>query len=423
MKNAVQITTLDNGFRIISENIAGFESAVVGVWAGVGARFETPAQNGIAHFLEHMAFKGTTSRTSLQIAESIENVGGYMNAYTGRETTAYYARVLRADTGLALDITSDIVLNAIFDARELELERGVILSEIGQMHDTPDDVIFEWLQELTYPNQPMGRGILGTAERVSAYSADDLRGFVRQHYHPASLVLSAAGAVDHDALVKQAQGVFADLPAGVMASADPAKYGGGDRREIKDLEQAHFALSLPSVGYKDDAIYTAQIYSMILGGGMSSRLFQELREKRGMCYTIYASQNSYADGGVLTIYSGTSGDDIAELPLLCCDEIRRMTDTITAEELARARAQFKAGMMMGQESTMARCDRNARMLQIWGRVPPLAEISAKLDAVSLEGIRDFGGRFTGGVVPSCSLYGPVSAAPDYGILSDRLQRG
>ncbi len=249
MKNAVQITTLDNGFRIISENIAGFESAVVGVWAGVGARFETPAQNGIAHFLEHMAFKGTTSRTSLQIAESIENVGGYMNAYTGRETTAYYARVLRADTVLALDITSVIVLNALFDARELELERGVILSEIGQMHDTPDDVIFEWLQELTYPNQPMGRGILGTAERVSAYSADDLRGFVRQHYHPASLVLSAAGAVDHDALVKQAQGVFAGLPAGVSATADPAKYGGGDRREIKDLEQAHFALSLPSVGY------------------------------------------------------------------------------------------------------------------------------------------------------------------------------
>ncbi|WP_417587020.1 M16 family metallopeptidase [Pararhodobacter oceanensis] len=415
-----QITTLDNGFRIVTEPIPGLASAAVGVWVTAGARHERSEQNGIAHFLEHMAFKGTAKRTSLQIAEEIEDVGGYINAYTSREMTAYYARVLEADVPLAMDVIADIVLNPAFDAREIEVERHVILQEIGQALDTPDDVIFDWLQEASYPDQALGRPILGPAERIANYGAEDLRGFVAGHYGPGQMILAASGAVHHDRIVRLAEELFGHLPAVEMPLAEPARFACNERREIKTLEQAHFALSLEGPGYRDADLFTAQIYSSVMGGGMSSRLFQKLREERGLCYTTFAQAGAHEDTGALTIYAGTGGRDLADLALLTIDELRRSTQDMSEAEVARARTQMKAGLLMGLESPSSRAERLARLLAVWGRVPSLSETIEKIDAVDLDAIRAFAEKTAAAGRLSMALYGPVADAPPLEALRERL---
>ncbi|MDO9524863.1 MAG: pitrilysin family protein, partial [Gemmobacter sp.] len=358
----IRLTTLPNGFRIVTDAMPWLKSASVGVWVTAGGRHERAEQNGIAHFLEHMAFKGTTKRSALQIAEQIEDVGGYINAYTSREMTAYYARVLEADVPLALDVISDIVLNPVFDPREIEIERGVILQEIGQALDTPDDIIFDWLQEAAYPDQAIGRTILGPEERVSGFSAADLRGFVGEHYGPDQMILSAAGAVDHDALVAEATGIFGGLQRIGTRLLQPARFTPGERREVKDLEQVHFALAFEAPSYRADDVYTAQVYSTAMGGGMSSRLFQKIREEKGLCYSIFAQSSAHEDTGMITIYAGTGADEIGELTDLTIAELKRAADDMTPGEVDRAKAQMRAGMLMGLESPSSRAERMARML-------------------------------------------------------------
>lgn len=411
--------TLPNGFRLVTEYMPGLKSAAIGVWITAGGRHERLEQNGIAHFLEHMAFKGTKRRTALQIAEAIEDVGGYINAYTSREVTAYYARVLENDVNLALDVIADIVLNPVFDPAEIEIERGVILQEIGQAHDTPDDVIFDWLQEESYRDQPLGRTILGPSDRVRGFSRDDLSTFVGEHYGPGEMILSAAGAVDHDALVELATRYFGKMTPRGSFEVDPARFIGGEARRAKDLEQAHFALAFEGPGYRDDAIYTAQIYSSALGGGMSSRLFQEVRERRGLCYTIFAQTGAYADTGTTMIYAGTSGDQIAELAHITIDEMKRAADTMSPEEVARARAQMKAGMLMGLESPSNRAERLARLVQIWGDVPSLDDTIARIDAVTTGDVRDFAAEIAANAPAALALYGPVERAPSLEDLRER----
>lgn len=417
---SIQLDTLPNGFRVATEHMPGVESAALGIWVTAGGRHELAVQNGIAHFLEHMAFKGTKRRTALQIAEEIEDVGGYLNAYTSREVTAYYARVLKEDVPLAFDVVSDIVLNPVFDAREIEVERGVILQEIGQALDTPDDVIFDWLQEVAYPDQPIGRTILGPTERVRAFGRDDLAGFVAQHYRPERMILSAAGAVDHDQIMRLAEATFGHLERGRDSLIEPAGFIGGERRELKTLEQVHFTLGFEAPGYGDEAIYTAQTYAGALGGGMSSRLFQELREKRGLCYTIFAQAGAYSDTGMMTIYAGTSSDEIAALARLTIDEVKRAADDMTVAEVDRARAQMKAGMLMGLESASSRAERLARQVSIWNRVIPIEETVARIDAVDLAGVRDFAGRMAGEARAALALYGLAEAAPGMDELRERL---
>ena len=417
---SIELHTLSNGLRIVTEHMPGLESAALGLWVSAGGRHEAADQNGIAHFLEHMAFKGTTRRTALQIAEEIEDVGGYINAYTSREVTAYYARVLKDDVPLALDLIADIVLNPIFDPREIEVERGVILQEIGQAADTPDDIIFDWLQEVSYPGQPLGRTILGPAERVRAFGRADFDRFVASHYGPGQLILSAAGAVDHDQIVRLAEAAFGHLRAVPVPLADPARFTGGERHEVKALEQAHFTLALEAPGYRSDDIHTAQIYASALGGGMSSRLFQEIREKRGLCYTIYAQVGAYDDTGMLTIYAGTSGEDLPELVGLTIDELKRSAEDMTHAELARARAQMKAGLLMGLESPSSRAERLARLVAVWNRVPPLEETVAQIEAVTLAGLRDHAVGLVGAGKAAMALYGPVAGAPDLTAVRERL---
>ncbi|KHQ54523.1 MULTISPECIES: M16 family metallopeptidase [Mameliella] len=416
---SVQIATLSNGLRVVTENMPGLQSAAVGLWVTAGGRHERKEQNGIAHFLEHMAFKGTKTRSALQIAEAIEDVGGYINAYTSREVTAYYARVLEPDVALAVDVIADILRDPVFDPREIEVERHVILQEIGQAHDTPDDVIFDWLQEQAYPDQPIGRTILGEAARVQGFDRGDLAGFVNEHYGPDQMILSAAGAVDHDSLVKQAEALFGDMVPRSALSADPARFHGGETRRTKDLEQAHLALAFEAPGYRDPAFYTAQIYSVALGGGMSSRLFQEIREKRGLCYTIFAQNGAYADTGMTTIYAGTSGAEMPELITLTVDEMKRSAEDMSPAEIERARAQMKAGLLMGLESPSSRAERSARMVQIWGEVPDIERTVAKIDAVTREDVLRFAEAQAAEAAAAMALYGPVAEAPTLSELQAR----
>ena len=406
----LRLDTLPNGFRIVTEHMPGLQSASVGIWVTAGGRHERAEQNGIAHFLEHMAFKGTKKRSALRIAEEIEDVGGYINAYTSKEMTAYYARVLSADVGLALDVISDIVLNPVFDEREIEVERHVILQEIGQALDTPDDIIFDWLQEASYPDQPFGRTILGPADRVAAFNREDLTRFVAEHYGPDQMILAAAGGVDHDAIVAQATEVFGGLKPVGAPTVQLAAFGGLERREIKDLEQVHFALAFESPNYRAPDVYAAQIYATALGGGMSSRLFQKIREERGLCYSIFAQSGAYEDTGQITIYAGTSENEISALMQLTVDELKRAADDMSDAEVARARAQLKAGLLMGLESPSSRAERLARLLAIWGRVPDVDEAVQKIDAVGTSDVRKYAAEMAGSRA-ALALYGPVGNAP------------
>jgi predicted Zn-dependent peptidase len=409
---SIQLHTLPNGMRVVTEHMPGLQSASIGVWVSAGGRHETVQQNGIAHFLEHMAFKGTTTRSALQIAEQIEDVGGYINAYTSRETTAYYVRVLNSDVPLAVDILSDILRNSVFDPREIEVERGVILQEIGQTLDTPDDIIFDWLQETAYPDQSIGRSILGPADNIKRFDRDDLTSFVSAQYQPQRMILAAAGGIDHDALLSLVTQAFQDLSPDVTPQLETiAKFSRGEYRNEKTLEQAHFALAFESPSYKSDDIYTAQVYSIALGGGMSSRLFQEAREKRGLCYSIFAQTGAYVDTGMTTIYAGTAGDQIAGLSRLTIDEFKRAADDMTQAEVDRARAQMKAGMLMGLESASNRAERLARMVQVWGYVPDLSEAVEKIDAVDLTSVKAYAEQVATTAKMASAIYGPISSAP------------
>ena len=416
----VLLTTLPNGLRIVTERMEGLASASVGIWLTAGGRHERPEQNGIAHFLEHMAFKGTKTRSAARIAEEIEDVGGYINAYTSREMTAYYARVLEADVPLALDVISDIVLNPVFDPREIETERHVILQEIGQALDTPDDIIFDWLQEAAFPNQALGRTILGPAERVSGFDRSDLTGFVAEHYGPGRMILAAAGAVDHDAVVRGAERAFGHLAPLGPRPVQAATWKGGQRREVKDLEQVHFALAFEAPSVRHDDFHTAQVYTTALGGGMSSRLFQKIREERGLCYSIYAQAGAYDDTGMLTIYAGTSASEIGELCGLTIDEMKRAAEDMTEAEIARARAQMKAGLLMGLESPSGRAERMARHVAIWGKVQSAEESAAEIEAVTRREVLRFAGGLVDGAMTALALYGPVRKAPSLTRLRERL---
>ncbi len=416
----VKFTKLGNGFTIATEFMPNFKTASIGVWIKVGGRHENKKQNGIAHFLEHMAFKGTKKRSSLEIAEEIETVGGYMNAYTSREMTNYYCRILSQDAGLALDVISDIVLHSTIRAEEVDLERNVILQEIGQTNDTPDDIIFDWLQEVCYPKQPIGRSILGSIENVRNFNRQDLLAFTRKNYKPNKMILCATGDIDHDNIVAKAENYFAHLSKAEDVLLQKAKFVGGEIRVEKPLEQAHFAISFEAPSVKSKDIFTSQIFSVIMGGGMSSRLFQEIREKRGLCYTIYSSLEALEDTGSITVYAGTSEEKVLELANVVSDEIKRASDTITVKELERSRSQIKAGMLMGLESTASRSERLARTISVWDRVVSIDETIAKIDNVSLDDLQSYSYSLCTSGKLGLALYGPVSNAPSSEELISRL---
>ncbi len=410
---AQKVSTLSNGLRVISDPMPHLESAAVGVWVDTGARHEDLAVNGISHVLEHMAFKGTETRSAREIAESVEAVGGHLNAYTSRDQTAYFARVLEDDVGLAVDILADILQNSVFDNDELIREKEVIVQEIGQTNDTPDDIIFDHLQETAFPDQSIGRSILGTADRVRSFDRDVISNYMKDRYTGQKLVLSASGAVDHDALVAMAEEKFSGILSKGVDGMEVATYKGGEYREARDLEQVHFALSVPGVSYDDDDFYAAQILAGLLGGGMSSRLFQEVREKRGLCYSIFSFASSFAETGLFSVYAGTGGDQIAELSSVVVDELLGSANSITESEAARARAQHKAGLLMGLESPGARCEVHARQMLIFDKIVSPTEIAKEIDAVSVERLVSVAKRMFEKATPTVTALGPVKNLETY----------
>ena len=381
-----RVTTLDNGLRIVTDSMATVETVSVGAWVDAGARHEHSGINGISHMLEHMAFKGTKRRSARDIAVEIENVGGHVNAYTSREHTAYYAKMLKNDAPLALDIIADILQHSVMDAEELERERAVILQEIHQSHDTPDDIVFDHFQETAYPDQAVGRPILGTLDLVSGFSRDTLMDYMRVNYTAPAIVVAAAGNIDHDTFATMATEAFSDLPTPSKHETEAALYTGGDFREQRDLEQVHVLLGLQGISYDDPDYHAASVYSTLLGGGMSSRLFQEIREKRGLVYSVYSFMSSFSDGGLFGIYAGTGESEVAEVLPVVCDELVKSTADINEEETERARAQLKSSILMALESTSARCEQAARQLMVYGRIIPTEETVAKVDAVDAEAV-------------------------------------
>ena len=409
----IEQATLAGGMRFVTDRMDSVETVSLGVWVNAGARNETAEINGVSHLLEHMAFKGTARRSALDIAVEIENVGGHLNAYTSRESTVYYATVLKENADLALDIVSDILMNSTFADDELARERTVVLQEIGQANDTPDDIIFDTFQETAYPDQPLGRAILGTTDIVSRMPRETLKGYIDAQYGSDRMILSAAGNLDHDALAGLAEKAFAGVSPSSAEAPIAGVYTGGDNREIRDLEQAHLVMGFDGVGYDDGDYYPLAVLSTALGGGMSSRLFQEVREKRGLVYSIYTFSSAYQDGGLFGLYAGTGADEVAELVTVVCDELRRVaSDPMDDGEIARSRAQIKAGVLMSLESTSSRAERVARHLQVYDRIIPVDEIARRIDAVTAEDIRRVAERLLTSA-PTLTALGPVDGLQDY----------
>lgn len=416
----LEISILSNGLTVITDPMANLESAALGVWVGTGSRNERPDQMGLSHLLEHMAFKGTTRRSARQIAEEIEAVGGYLNAYTGREQTAFHARVLRNDVPLALDLVSDILIHPRYDEAELEKERQVVLQELGQARDTPDDIIFDHLQNVIYAGQALGWPILGEEGTVNAFTPPALREYSAGQYRSGAMTLVSSGAVSHDAIVAMAEEKFAALNSGAPAKGiAPAQYIGGEHREEDDLEQAHIVFAFPSLSARDPDFPVSQLYTAILGGGMSSRLFQEVREKRGLCYSIYAFATNFLDGGYTGIYVGTGEKEAGQIGAVVAGEMEAMTGAISDAELARAKAQLKSSLLMGLERPGNRAEQIAGQMFTLGRVQSVAEIVAQLEAVEADQVRAFAARTM--TAPTMAAIGPVKKLESFAKFSSRFQ--
>ena len=419
---SVQVTKLSSGLSVVTDDMPHLETASLGVWVGAGSRDEKPDEHGISHLLEHMAFKGTRRRSAQQIAEAIEAVGGDLNAATSAETTGYFARVLRADVPLALDVLADILSEPAFDADELRREQNVIVQEIGGLEDAPDDLVFERLHETAFPKQPLGRSILGTPETVRSFTPARLRAYLARNYRGPDMVIVAAGAVAHQAIVEDVEKRFAAFTAPAGPQPEAARYGGGTRVEPRDLEQVHIALALEGLPVADPALYSLQVFTSVLGGGMSSRLFQQVREKRGLCYSIHAFHMPYTDTGLFGLYAGTDESDAPELMRVTIDEIANATATLTENEVNRAKAQMKAGLLMALESSEARTGQLARQMLAYGRPIPLDEIVGRIDAVSVDSARAAGRALIARSRPTIAALGPGSGLESTAAIAESLVR-
>lgn len=419
MSEPVRLTRLPNGLTIVSETMPRVETVSIGAYVHAGTRDETAAENGASHFLEHMAFKGTARRDAASIAREIENVGGHLNAYTAREQTAYYAKVLKEDLPLAADILGDILTHSTFVPEELERERGVILQEIGQANDTPDDIVFDHFQATAFPDQPMGRPTLGTEAVIGAMPREMLTGYMRRHYGPSRMVVAAAGALEHEALVSLVERHFADLPVVTPTASEVARYGGGEFREERELDQVHVVLGFEGPAVATAMHYPTMLLSTLLGGGMSSRLFQEIRERRGLVYSIYSFAQPFRDGGLFALYAGTGEEQAAELVPVALEELRRVQHDVTEEELARAKAQLRASVLMSLESTGSRCEQLARQIQVHGRVIPAEETKAKIAAVTVEQVQQAAAMIFRSR-PTLAALGPAGKVPGLPAIAEKL---
>jgi len=405
---SLEVSELPSGLRVVTDHMPHLETASIGVWIGAGSRHETAHQQGLSHLLEHMAFKGTRRRSAQAIAEEIESAGGDLNAATGVEQTAYYAHLLAEDAGLAVDILADILTNSTFDPQELDRERGVILQEIGSVEDTPDDLVFDLFNATAFPEQPIGRAILGTPESVNGFDRDSIGAYLAAHYRGQTMVVGAAGAVDHARIVDDVAAHFDGLGGKTAEAPRPASaiYVGGETRVKRRLGQAHIVVGWEGLAYDHPDHYALQIFANASGGGMSSRLFQEVREKRGLAYSIYSFNWAYADAGVFGFYAATSASDVAELMPVSLDALAAATETLSDDEVRRAKAQMKVSLLAALESATSRSEQIARQVLAFGRVIPRDETIGKVEALTVEEIRAAGARAMR-TPPTVTSIGPV----------------
>ncbi|WP_454287892.1 M16 family metallopeptidase [Rhizobium arsenicireducens] len=421
----VECTRLPSGLTVVTETMPHLESVALGTWIKSGARDEMEGEHGIAHLLEHMAFKGTHKRSARQIAEEIENVGGELNAATSSETTSYYARILKDDVPLAVDILADILTESVFDEDELTREKHVILQEIGAANDTPDDVVFDRFSELAYAGQPLGRPILGTPDTVQSFSSAEIRAYLDRNYTTDRMFVVAAGAVDHDTFVKQVEERFSSVKTKPEVSpiAEAARYTGGEAREERDLMDAQVLIGFEGRAYHARDFYASQILANILGGGMSSRLFQEVREIRGLCYSIYAFHWGFSDSGIFGIHAATGGEDLPELVPVIIDELRKASQMIDTQEIDRSRAQVRAQLLMGQESPAARAGQIARQMMLYGRPISNQEMMERLAGITPQRLTDLAGRLFFETTPTLSAIGPLTHLAPMHEISGALSAG
>jgi predicted Zn-dependent peptidase len=419
---SVEVTRLASGLTVVTDSMPHLQTAAIGIWVGSGSRDEQPDEHGISHLLEHMAFKGTERRSARQIAEEIEAVGGDINAATSFETTAYYASVLRADMPLALDVLSDILSRPTFDPAELKREQNVIVQEIGATEDNPDDLVFDYLQTTAFPDQPMGRPILGTPETVCSFQGQNLRTYLARNYRGPDMVLSAAGAIDHAAVVAEAEKRLGHFNGEAAPAPQSAQFRGGVKLEARDLEQVHIALALEGLPQRDLDLFSLQVFAIVLGGGMSSRLFQEVREKRGLCYTISAFHAPYADTGMFGIYAGTDAGDVKELMSVVADQTAAAAGNIDAAEVARAKAQIKVSLLMSLESSGARARQLAAQILTYGRPLPIDEIVGRIDGVTVESTRAAGAALIARARPAVAALGPGKGLESAATIVESLKR-
>ena len=416
----VDITRLDNGLTVATEPMPEIATATLGVWVGAGSRHEQPHEHGLSHLIEHMAFKGTARRSARQIAEDIENVGGDINAATSVEYTSYTARVLGENVDVALDVLGDILIHSAFDAGELAREKGVILQEYAAVEDTPDDLIYDAFMETAFGGQPLGRPILGTPKTVKSFDEATIRAFMEREYAPGKMVLAAAGDVDHGAIVAAAERCFGAMPAVAAREPEPGRYLGGERRIPRKLEQANLVLGLPGLSFRDEGYYAAHLFAHILGGGLTSRLWHEVRENRGLAYSIEAFHWPFSDAGLFGIGAGTAGADVAELMEVSLHCMRQATLDIGEIELNRAKAQMKVALLTALETPGGRIERIARQLLSWGRLIPSDEIVRKVDALTVDAVREAGRRLLGGA-PTLAAIGPIKGLPSLSSIAAGLR--
>ena len=415
----VRRTVLPNGLRIVTESVPGVRSVSFGVWVGVGSRDEAPHQMGSAHFLEHLLFKGTRGRSAWEISSVIEAVGGEMNAFTTKEYTCYYARVLDSDTELAVDVVCDLVTRGLLASADIESERAVILEEIAMNEDDPADVVHDLFMDTYYGATPLGRSILGTQDTIRGLSARGIRSFYRRNYVPSRIVVSAAGSIDHDEIVRLVRAAFDEVSGDgepevrrVSSRGASAPGRGATTLMTRPLEQANLVMGFGGLRRTDDRRYALGVLNAALGGGMSSRLFQRVREERGLAYSVYSFVTSFSDSGFTGIYAGCLPGKIRDVIDVCRDAVAEVVDSgLTDEELRRGKGQMKGGVVLGQEDTGARMSRIAKGELLYGEIPSIDEVLNRIDAVDHDDIRSLAGALLG-TDPTYAVIGPFDADLD-----------
>ncbi len=419
---SVETTSLSSGLRIVSDRMEGAETAAVAVYVAVGSRNETAAEHGLSHLIEHMAFKGTKTRDARAIAAEIEEAGGDLNAETASEHTAYLARLLPGEVNRALEIFADILTDSVFDAQELEREKNVILQEIAAVEDDPDDLVMELMDKAAFPDQPLGRPILGVKKTVKSFDAGMIRAYLDRFYGANSLIVATAGAVRHDEIVRAAERLFGAMPQVSPPAYEPARYRGGEARSRHGAEQANVVIAFEGVGHRDKDACAAHVFSGAVGGGMSSRLFQEVREKRGLAYSIDTFNWSYDDTGLFGLQAATDPRDAVELARVAVDCMASAVEDLGEAELRRAKAQAKVSLLTALESSPSRVNQIARQTAIFGRVLARSEIIGEIDALSLADVRAVGRRLLSSA-PTLATVGPTGRGLTADRVAERLRTG